>query len=996
MSSRHETDRRDFLKVAGFSLTALALPSCSRAPEHEAVPFLDKPEEITPGISTWYATTARGCPTGCGVLAKYRDGRPIKLEPSEKHPVTGGGTCAACQASILSLYDSKRLRSPQISAEPVTWQASDDAIGTALRKIKDEGGAVRVLTSSVNGPTEGRALKAFLAGFPDARHVSYDPVSASALLDAHERTLGQRVLPRMRFDLAEVVVSFDADFLGTWISPVEFTRDYQAARRLDPEREPAFSLHVQLESHLSLTGCNADQRHALSPEHGLDALTGLAERVASRAGQKTPWPARGASAGVGLSADVLDRLADALWASPRGRSLVVCGVNRLPEQTMTAYLNHLLGNYGDGTKPTTLDLGGPAGHRLGDDKALTELLGEIEAGQVAALIVVDCNPVYDLPQGAKLATWLRDERRVPLSISTAGLLDKTAAACRHLCPDHHALEKWDDAEPHAGVISTSQPVILPLGDTRPWIESLASWSGKPVDAREQMRAAWHADVFPRHLDGHTFERFWSKSIHDGYAQVSPAEIPGPSAFRSKAVAQAAKRPAAAADALALVLYTKIGVGDGRGAHNPWLQELPDPVSKISWDNCALLAPEKAAKLGLKTGDVVALEIPDATPKLPALELPVLVQPGQPADVVAVALGYGRAGTDRFADIGPKWIEGRPTVEPGHLVGVNAAPFVGLDGPYRTLSGPTVTIRRTGGQHDLATSQLHHSLTAPAELSGPNTSPRPIAETVSLDAWQADPAAGAHKQHPKAPLWNPDHPYEGHHWDLAVDLSRCTGCAACVIACQSENNIPVVGKDEMRRQRDMHWIRIDRYFDSEDADATAVHQPMLCQQCDNAPCETVCPVLATVHSSEGLNQQTYNRCVGTRYCSNNCPYKVRRFNWFTYPREDKVQNMALNPDVTVRSRGVMEKCTFCVQRLQAGKQLAAQEGRPLTDADVQPACMQVCPAGAMTFGDRNDPESGVTGSMNDKRTYRVLEDLGVDPSVHYLRRVRNREKGHGHG
>ncbi len=985
MDSRFASDRRDFLKWAGFSLTSLAVSGCGRAEEHEAVPFLDQPEEVKPGRATWYATTAPGCPSGCGVLAKYRDGRPVKLEPNEGHPLTGTGTCAACQASILGLYDSQRLQAPRMTGQTSTWDAIDAAIAAKLKAIRATGGAVRVLTPTVHGPTRRRAIGDFLAAFGDARHVMYDPVSSSALRDAHARVFGRAAIPWMHFDRARVIVSFDADFLGTWINPVGFARDYHAGRRLEGKAGEPFSRHIQLESWLSLTGCNADERHAVMPSERIEILAAVAERVAQHAGAEVPWPAGNAQ--TRLAPAVLDRMAAALTEADPGTSLIVCGANHPAEQTIAAWLNHQLGNY---TAGGTLDLAAPCNHRLGDDAMLAALLEELEAGRVAALFIADANPVYDLPGGERLAALLADSSKLPLAVVMSGSLDETASAAPYVCPVPHALEQWDDGEPRGGVITTTQPVIRSLGATRPFVESLATWAGRPADARSQMQAAWRKDVLPRAAAGTSFDSLWHRAVHDGYTQLSTPAAATP-AFDASKVIRRGSGPAGASQSLALVLYTKVGVGDGRGAHNPWLQELPDPVSKISWDNYAVLAPDRARTLGIETGDVIAL---DAGGK--RIELAALVQPGVPHDAVAVALGYGRAGTDRFANVGPEWIESTPTVAEKSTVGVRASGLVALDGPYRALDGRAVTLEKAGARHELASSQLHHSLEVPKHLAGPNTDPRPIAEAVTLAAWREDPAAGAHTPHPKKPLWDPDHPYEDHHWHMAIDLSRCTGCSSCVIACQAENNVPVVGKDEMRRQRDMHWIRIDRYFDTDDASTTAVHQPMMCQHCDNAPCETVCPVLATVHSSEGLNQQVYNRCVGTRYCSNNCPYKVRRFNWFDYPRDDTLENMALNPDVTVRTRGVMEKCTFCVQRIQEGKQRAKSGGRPVRDADVQPACMQSCTAQAITFGDGNDPESGVSARMQDPRAYRVLEDVGVEPSVHYLRRVRNREKGHGHG
>jgi molybdopterin-containing oxidoreductase family iron-sulfur binding subunit len=440
-----------------------------------------------------------------------------------------------------------------------------------------------------------------------------------------------------------------------------------------------------------------------------------------------------------------------------------------------------------------------------------------------------------------------------------------------------------------------------------------------------------------------------------------------------------------------VLYPKAAILDGRHAENPWLQELPDPVTKAVWDNYACLSPATAGRLSLDDGDVVRIR---AGADGPALELPVLVQPGQHDRVVAVAIGYGRAGTERFAAIGPDWLEARPTVAAGARVGVRAAPLMELSGGRLVSDRTGVTLAPAGRKADLARSQHWHTLVPPEQVAGKNAPPRDMVRETTLAAWRRDPSAGSHGTHGPAAgggMWAADFPYEGHHWDMAIDLSACTGCASCVIACQAENNIPVVGKDEIRRSREMQWLRVDRYFSGEGEGTAISHQPLPCQHCDHAPCESVCPVLATVHSEEGLNQQVYNRCVGTRYCANNCPYKVRRFNWFTYSRENPIENLVLNPDVTVRTRGVMEKCTFCVQRIQEARAEARREGRPIRDGDVTPACAQSCPAGAIVFGDGNDAGSRVSQAMKSPRAYRLLEELNTRPSVAYLTVVRDRQE-----
>jgi molybdopterin-containing oxidoreductase family iron-sulfur binding subunit len=480
-------------------------------------------------------------------------------------------------------------------------------------------------------------------------------------------------------------------------------------------------------------------------------------------------------------------------------------------------------------------------------------------------------------------------------------------------------------------------------------------------------------------------------VHDGFVEVPPTRNTARE-FRADVVEPVSSR---SSGEYCLVLYSKIALTDSRHAHNPWLQELPDPVTKVVWDNYVCTSPATAERLGLETGDVVEIKTSDGN----SLELPVLIQPGQHDRVLAIALGYGVKGTDRFANIGPSWLEAKPTVAKGERIGKNAAPLIKVQDCILHYVRGDVTIKPLGRRHELASTQSHHTLELPPQVAPRGAEMREPIQETTLAAFAKNPAAGKPDQHHfEGQLWADDHPPRGHAWGMSIDLNACTGCSACLIACQSENNVPVVGKDEVSRQREMHWIRIDRYYSGTEDDVEVSHQPMMCQHCGNAPCETVCPVLATAHGDEGLNEQVYNRCVGTRYCANNCPYKVRRFNWFNYPRDDELQNLLLNPDVTVRSRGVMEKCSMCVQRIQEGKIDAKRRGMALADGQIQTACQQSCPANAITFGDRSDLQSAVSQAMQNPRSYGVLEEFNFQTSVSYLRLVRNREEpnnGGGH-
>ncbi|MBX2990075.1 MAG: 4Fe-4S dicluster domain-containing protein [Bacteroidetes bacterium] len=961
-------DRRSFLKLAGFSFGAI-LAGCQEGKLEKAIPFLIQPEEVTPGLAYWYSTTCHGCSAACGVLAKNRDGRPVKLEGNPDHPLSRGGLCAIGQASLLTVYDSQRLRAPHAGGKQITWEELDAAVMDALARHAPSG--IRILTGTINSPATLAVINRFLARYGNARHIQYDAISTSAILDAHALSHGVRVLPHYRFDKAKTIVSFAADFLGSWISAVEFTAAYRKGRSLEGT-PPKFSRHIHIESALSLTGSNADKRIAVSPGEMQASVKLLMMNLLKKSGT----PASVAAPNLAF-ADQIEEIAGELW-NARGESLVVCGANDTHTQLMVNVINQLLGNYG-----STLDVERPSLQAKGNDAELNSLLDEIESGQVGILITAGCNPVYDLPVGTSLGEKLAT---LPLTIALSDRLDETASAARFALPLPHPLEGWNDAEPVAGVVAVTQPVMQSLSNGRSLAESLARWMGEKKTAYELIREEWNATIFKRATGATTFEKFWNDAVMTGVAQANPPPVKA--SFKQSVIADTLNEPASTeTGSMMLVLQPSLTMLDGRHAHNPWLHELPDPVTKIVWDNYASLSQRAALRLGVVKGDIVTITTDDGK----RIALPVHIQPGQHEGVVAVAFGYGRKGTDRFFDIGPKWMQSRPTVEKGHLVGVNAAPLLAFVNGSLQYAGRNVTLAPTSRSVELVATQEYDSLYNPDLLGKPTTERRPIVQETTLAAYTKDPSAGSFDKHEIVSMWSDDHKYTGHHWGMAIDLTACTGCSACVVSCQAENNIPVVGKDEVRRNREMTWIRIDRYYDESDGNFSVAHQPMMCQHCGNAPCETVCPVLATVHNDEGLNQQIYNRCVGTRYCANNCPYKIRRFNWFHYYRGDDMQRMVLNPDVTVRDRGVMEKCSFCVQRIQLAKIEAKRDGRPVKDGDVQPACAQSCPAKAIMFGDMNDPKSTIAAQMKDPRYYRVLEEIGVKPSVGYMTLVHDREE-----
>lgn len=970
--------RRSFLETAGFALFVSAVAGCTRSPAMKAVSPVRRPAGVIPGKARLYATVCQACPAGCGMLIKNRDGRPIKLEGNPEHPMSRGGLCAVGQASILELYDSHRLTTPLSAGQPCGWDDVDRQVHAALARVQSQGGAVRFLTGTISGPAERAMIDRFLGRFSDARHVVYDPLSSSAIRVAHERTHGASILPHYRLDRAEMVLAVDADFLGTWISPVEFAAEY-GRRRVPETVSPEMLHHVQIESRLSLTGGKADRRLVILPEQVGLVMNHLAARIAQKAArpldsQSLPEPP--------LPAHLLDQLADRLWKAGK-KGLILCGCQDIDVQVLVNRIHEALGAYG-----TTVDVEQPSYQRLGQERPLARLADELRNGKVAALFIAGVNPVYDLPDGVALAESIA---RVGLTVSFCNHVDETAEQVQFVCPEGHPLERWSDAEPIAGVASIGQPAIRPLGNTRAVSASLAAWMGQPQSDYQIVRDYWKAKVHPLTSGNVPFPAFWDRALVNGFVTVGRDAVPLRPAVYTGVVPLPVAAVMPSTDRFTLVLYPKVGMLDGRHAMNPWLQELPDPISKATWDNYACLSPAAASRLGVHEGDVVRIAPQAADPGEGLLELPVLIQPGQHDQVVAVALGYGRKGTERFADIGPQWIQGRPSVGPNGLVGVRASHLLRFeDGTVRYERGD-IAISRTGRHLLLACTQQHHEITVPEHLATPGAERREMIEETTLAEYRAHSTSGDHAAHTsEANLWTDDHPYLQHRWGMAIDLSRCTGCSACVIACQAENNVPVVGKDEVRRSREMHWIRIDRYYSESNGQVDVVHQPMMCHHCANAPCETVCPVLATAHSEEGLNQQVYNRCVGTRYCANNCPYKVRRFNWFQYARGDVLENVVLNPDVTVRSRGVMEKCSFCVQRIEEARIEAKKQGTPIADGVVQPACQQSCPARAIVFGDLNDPKSEVSKLVGGARAYQVLRELNIRPSVNYLRLVRNRD------
>jgi MoCo/4Fe-4S cofactor protein with predicted Tat translocation signal len=945
------TTRRDFLMLMGFTLAAAGLSGC-RAPVQNAIPLLVGSDQIVPGVANWYATTCRGCASSCSLLVKQRDGRPVKIEGNAESQIFGGGTCATGQATVLSLYDDERLRGPLWHGAPAQWEEIDSHVTESLREAGAAKREIVLLSGTITSPSTRAIIDEWQAHYPNFRHVEYDAISLSAMRAANEQSFGRAVVPHYAFDKARVTVGLEADFLGTWLSPVEFARQYAANRK--PEGTP--SIHIQFESGMSVTGSNADLRIAVAPSQIRAVAIALLRRIAHKDALSEIRQERDP-----IDSRKLDAVAEELWKH-RGESLVVAGTNDLSLQLAVNALNLALGNVGK-----TMDLARASLQRRGDDAAMAALVEKMNREEVHALLMLGVNPAYDYHQPERFLSGLE---KVALSVSFSDRRDETSSHAHAVCPDHHFLEAWGDAEPVESHFSLAQPLIAPLFGTRAAQESLMKWLGREQpDYYTYLREFWRKSIFPRQKEIQDFQSFWERSLQDGVVAVSPettAALPAHGNWKTAvdsliAERQKARAAAQVKDSYELHLYESVAMRDGRHANNPWLQELPDPISKTTWGNYAAVAPGMATKLNLKDGDVVRLKTETGQ-----IEIPVFIQPGQEPRTISVAMGYGR------------WQVGRA----GQNVGVNAYHLVDAESGHRLYSAKNIQIEKTGRMEKLASTQTHFSMEG-----------RPIVLETSLDELHKDAEATEAEALPT--LWA-ERLHGEHSWGMAIDMNSCTGCSACVVACQAENNVPVVGKDQIERTRIMHWIRIDRYYSGTEDNPVSVHQPMMCQHCQNAPCETVCPVLATSTSSEGLNQQVYNRCIGTRYCANNCPYKVRRFNWYNYTEnpqfdfnmENPLGRMVLNPDVAVRSRGVMEKCSMCVQRIQLAKNVALQGKRELTDGEIQTACQQACPTQAIVFGDLKDPTSRVSQMQRSRRNYRVLDDVGTRPNVGYLKKVRN--------
>jgi len=939
--------RRSVLKLLAASAVLAAGPGCNRKPYRRIVSMAETPEYTHPGTPLHYASTWTEGQVPYGMMVRTVDGRPVKIEGLPGHPLNRGTSSAAMQAALLSLYDPDRLRAPMKGDAAVSWQDADREIAAALQSAR----SVVLVTRSLLGPAERAVVERFLAACPGAaRHLVHETVHDGPRRAAWKAVYGADGAVRPRLDRARVILGIDADFLGTDGAVLEAAADFAKTRNagaVGPDAAVLSRLYAA-ESAMTITGANADHRIPIKPSGAPGLVDALRAAVAG------DEDALGKLAREqGLDGGILAALAADL-RKHHGAAVVLAG-GHLPAavHAAVALLNDKLGAPG-----RTLDWN-PVPAALPADKP-ADIAAALESGP-DVLILMGVNPVYDWPGGGGADLLARAK----LTVGHGLHRDETLSACAFALPSSHNLESWNDANPLPGVHTLCQPVIAPLFDSRQEAGSLLTWTRKlaPGDAdlaecrdwHDFVRREWGMRVLPAAADPRTA---WEDALRRGVVtKGNTTAFPELNRGAAEILARAS-RPVPGA--LELVIRPHHALLDGRFSSSAWLHEFPDPMSLLVWDNALALGPAAARSLGVEEGDLVAVSAPGGA----AVTLPVLVQPGTAAGVAVATLGHGRTRAGAV----------------GTGVGANTAPLLGRGETPRLVSN--AVLKPAGGRRDLVRIQKTF------DMHG-----RPIVLHGTAREYARDPAFVKKRVHlPGKVQIDPDVDYsQGSKWVMAVDLNACTGCGACMIACQAENNIPTVGRDECANGREMHWMRVDKYYGGDPENPRYYCLPLPCQHCDNAPCETVCPVNATLHSPEGLNEQVYNRCVGTRYCANNCPYKVRRFNFYYYQKRsvrDPVQELAFNPQVTVRSRGVMEKCTFCIQRINAVKFRMKNEGREIPDGAVRPACEQACPSGAIVFGNANDPKSRVAALRASPLAYHVLEELNVRPAVTYLARVRN--------
>ncbi len=973
-----DTSRRDFLKYVGFSTAAATLAACE-GPVIKSIPYVVQPESIVPGIANYYATSIANGYDFASILVKTREGRPILIN-NNSLDATGTGANARVNASVLDLYDSKRLTAPMINGVASSWEVFNTDIAKQLEVLTTDNKAIVLLTQTFASPSMFALVNEFKSKFPTAKHITYDAISQSSALDAFEQRYGIRALADYDFSKALMIVSVAADFLGDWQGG-GFDSGYSKSRI---PQNGMMSKHVQFESNMSLTGANADQRVPLTPAQQKQVLAVLYAKL------------KGTSLQTELPENIIkivNQTAKALLKSG-SNAVVVTGLDDVNAQALVLDINTMLGS-------KAYDPSAPLMVRSGSDAALTSLVSDMNSGAVGAVIMAGVNPSYTLPNAEAFNNGLA---KVGLTASFTLKADETAANVNYLGAVPHYLESWGDVERKAGHFGLIQPTIRPLFDTMQFQDALLAWMGSTVKYYDYLKTYWTSNI----LNGAT----WNEALHDGYfSKINNNAVMSQDIDLTSCVSALAS---AKDEGMTLTLYPKLGMGDGQQANNPWLQEFPDPLTRVTWDNYLTMAISDAKALGLfmesggtdATGGLNGLYA-EVNVNGVTITAPVIIQPGQAKGTVGLSFGYGRSAG----------------VKEELQTGVNAYPL------YQGFNAnQTVSIKAAEGVHEFACVQLHNTLMGRGDIIKETS--LEVFNTKSAKEW--NPMTMVSLNHvetpvdsPEVDLWDEFDRSIGHHFNLSIDLNACTGCGACVIACHAENNVPVVGKEEIRRSRDMHWLRIDRYYSSETTfegddqrkddisglsdsmtgfgkmeqpseNPQVAFQPIMCQHCNHAPCETVCPVAATSHSKQGQNHMAYNRCVGTRYCANNCPYKVRRFNWFLYNNNDQFDyhmnddlgRMVINPDVTVRSRGVMEKCSMCIQMTQKTILDAKRDGRVAKTDEFRTACSAACNNGALVFGDINDKANTIVAKKEDERAYYLLDHVGTKPNVMYQVKVRN--------
>lgn len=963
--------RRKFLALLGASAAFAGVACSDYRDKGEIVPYNVKPEEIILGKPNFYASTCTACPNSCGILIKTREGRPIKVDGNPEHPVNRGKICAKGQANILNLYDPERIQQPlkknSAGFDNIDWKKADSDIIAALSMAGSK--EISIVTHTISSPTFLKVLEDFKSKFPSTKVYSYELFNNSNRNSAWIKSYGSGNFPLIKWNEAKVIVALDSDFLGVEGNRIENSRLFAESRDVNSK---SFNRLYVIESSMTLTGINADYRMRIRPELQFAFVMSLMNEL-NKKGVISTSLASGFSLSDFVEKNNLDKekvnyLINDLIAY-KGKSIIHAG-DLLPENVHIAVniLNDLLGNknlYRNDSSPVNLI-------NLASLDEIKELVGKISNGQIAAVIHLDCNPVYHFPSDLNYKNMLG---KVPIVVTLTERMNETAQFSNYILPVNHNFESWGDAKNRTGVISLQQPVISPLHNTRQKEAILLTWiSSSPETFSETLyhdylMKHWETDIYPSLKSKIEFKQLWFGALHDGFLLTNEsAQNVGNINLSSLDLNQASIDT----KGITLILRESYQVGDGRFANNGWLQELPHPVSRITWDNYAAISHNTAKSLNVENDDLVEVSVGGRK-----LTLPVFIQAGNADDTITIELGYGR----EFSGI----------VASG--VGFNANQLLSSKPDFSNWIYSNASITKAAGKYSLASTQEHHA------FDNPRTQDlhlkRHIIQEGTVSLYEKKPDfIQEHRPKELESVYTPFQ-YNEMKWGMAIDLNKCLGCGDCIVACNVENNVPVVGKDQVLKSREMQWLRIDRYYSGSPDDPRVSVQPMLCQHCDQAPCENVCPVVATTHSPDGLNQMVYNRCVGTRYCSNNCPYKVRRFNFFNFRdhfrdgyQESSLLTLMFNPEVTVRSRGVMEKCTFCVQRIEEARSEAARKGVPIKGTDVKTACQEACPTNAIHFGDINGKDSEFYKYRTHELGYYVLEELNVRPNVTYIAKLRN--------